>query len=109
MSAAFSYLLTFLSLIGLADAGETVFSLAVPVWLGRVSYSIYLWHMPLCYAAMALFGEAAASGLVAKSLLLAAVMLTAPASHRWIELPCQRWLLALTARSRPVGARELAG
>jgi peptidoglycan/LPS O-acetylase OafA/YrhL len=106
LSAAF-YLLTFLSLIGLADAGETVFSLSLPVWLGKLSYSIYLWHMPLCYAAIALFGEAAASGLVAKSLLLAAVMATATASHRWIELPCQRWLLALTARSRAVGAREL--
>ncbi|MFC7877364.1 acyltransferase family protein [Isoptericola sp. NPDC057391] len=57
-------------------------------WLGDVSYSVYLWHFPLVAYALAWSGRPPtaleAAGLVAATLVLAAL------SHRWVERPFRR-------------------
>ena len=56
------------------------------IWLGRCSYSAYLWHWPVLAWWRYLFGEpSVASGLS----LIVLIMLLAWASRRWIEDPAR--------------------
>lgn len=57
---------------------------AVPVWLGKRSYSIYLWHWPVCVLMRWTVGLDSAPTLAAAALL---TMLLALASYHWLELP----------------------
>ena len=60
-------------------------SLKGPVWIGLISYSLYLWHWPLIvFWKYAHNGEM--SGL-ASAVIIAASILVAWASWRWIEQP----------------------
>ena len=66
---------------------------APTVWLGKISYSLYLWHWPLFAFAAYEWGEisiAARLGLVAASIVLAAV------TYRWIEQPARTSRVVLT-------------
>jgi peptidoglycan/LPS O-acetylase OafA/YrhL len=63
-------------------------------WLGRISYSVYLWQQLV-------FGLAPLDRrvrMMALPLLLAAILLLAAASYRWIELP-------MMARGKRLSAR----
>lgn len=63
------------------------------VWVGRRSYSMYLWHWPVFIIAGQLFDdspEQAQSGFVAV-LTIALVTLLSHLSYQWIELPFQRY------------------
>jgi len=64
------------------------------VALGRVSYGVYLWHLPVLAALVA---AAAVAGVTPwpPTLLLAALpptVLLAWASWRWIEEPARAWV-----------------
>lgn len=63
------------------------------VWIGQLSYGLYLWHYPLARAARQEFPGAAAFAMVFPSALLLAWL-----SYRYIEVPARRAL-----------ARRLAG
>jgi peptidoglycan/LPS O-acetylase OafA/YrhL len=57
-------------------------------WIGDISYSLYLWHWPLIVMATFVFdGLPWTIGLA----VVAASVLPAWASHRWVEQPFQRW------------------
>jgi len=66
-------------------------------WLGDVSYSVYLWHWPLIvvvpYALGRSMGGAELVGVVAASLVLAA------ATKRWVEDPLRRQPLLVRRRA----------
>ncbi len=51
-------------------------------WIGRISYSIYLWQQ-LVFG----FASMAHAGIIALPFLIAAILLLAAISRRWIELP----------------------
>ncbi|WP_193311481.1 acyltransferase family protein [Georgenia satyanarayanai] len=54
------------------------------VWVGALSYSLYLWHWPLVVAATAVWGELGGGrGL----LVMAAAVVPAYLSHRFVENP----------------------
>ncbi|UWQ21564.1 acyltransferase family protein [Jannaschia sp. W003] len=69
---------------GATGAGRLL-STALPVWIGRISYSLYLWHWPVIvafvYLALRMPSGAEAAGLIALSVALAWV------SFRFIEQP----------------------
>lgn len=72
------------------------------VWLGAVSYSVYLLHIPLYWSASALFGRQVLGAN--KFVLLAVVLAASAACYRWFEVPMQRLLLARLARRAPAVA-----
>ncbi|MCO6419516.1 acyltransferase family protein, partial [Siccirubricoccus sp. KC 17139] len=76
----------------------------LPLWLGRISYSLYLVHMPLLLALVHLLHGRVAPGVVA-GLAIAGSLPAAAAMHRWVEQPSHR----LARRLQGEGARVPAG
>jgi peptidoglycan/LPS O-acetylase OafA/YrhL len=72
-------------------------------WLGRISYSLYLWH-EIAYAASRKMALPDPRLTIAVGVALALV--TATASYRWVEVPAQRALRRALPR---LGARSTAG
>ncbi len=72
------------------------------LWLGRCSYSAYLWHWPLLAWWRYLWGQPSAiEGL----LLLVSTLLLARASQRWVEDPIRK---SRTSFSRTLGLYGIA-
>lgn len=96
----------FASVLSSAAAGDVPLLSSRPlVWLGAVSYSVYLLHVPLYWSASALFGpRVLGSG---KLLLLAAVLVAAHLCYRYFELPMQRLVLRKLKR-HDIAARSAA-
>ncbi len=89
-----------------SPAALTARLLALPplVWLGRISYGVYLWHWPLFQ-----FTSAERTGLSGPALLAARCLLTvavAAASYRFLELPIRHggWLRRAPRPARAVAA-----
>lgn len=92
-------LMTLLLLLALSIADrESVLSSRPMVWLGAISYSLYLIHIPMLLSATALFGVEAMRGASAKLPLLAATLAVSALCHRYFELPAQAAILAWFAR-----------
>jgi peptidoglycan/LPS O-acetylase OafA/YrhL len=62
------------------------------VWLGGLSYSLYLVHRNLGYALMFKLHEMGLDSRLAALIALAVALLVAAVIHRWIELPSLAWL-----------------
>jgi peptidoglycan/LPS O-acetylase OafA/YrhL len=79
-------------------------------WLGRISYSLYLIHLPVFLAVI--YGFSAAPAGLRVALLVPLSLLAAWLLHRAIEAPAQRLGRVLTAArdrpSQPSGARPRA-
>ena len=78
--------------IGMALRHRTV--PRVLVWLGVISYSVYLLHHPLLKLFLALFGDPRERPLVTQSLLavgfVTVVLGLSWLTHRFVERPMQR-------------------
>jgi peptidoglycan/LPS O-acetylase OafA/YrhL len=91
-------LVAFLAVLAIAGAaGVPVLASRPFVWLGAVSYSVYLLHIPLLWSANAALGRDVAG--FEKLPLLAVVLAAAHLSYRAFELPVQRAVLG--ALSQP--------
>lgn len=60
----------------------------VPVFLGLISYSAYLWHQPVFAFYRHAFDQAPSSGVAL--LLISGVLVLAYLTYRWIETPFRR-------------------
>jgi peptidoglycan/LPS O-acetylase OafA/YrhL len=74
--------------IGQSGAVSRVLSHPLPVLIGKISYSFYLWHFPLlAFAAYAVTGG---PGLAARLALVVLSMIAALMTWRFIELPIRQ-------------------
>ncbi|HEV2673454.1 MAG TPA: acyltransferase family protein [Aliidongia sp.] len=83
-------------------------SLRPAQFLGRISYSVYLWHLPIlilyAYGSLQTPGRFVRVGLILLTIAIAA------ASYRWIEMPIRRrQMLAVPGRFVAVFVLSLAG
>ncbi len=69
------------------------------LWLGRTSYSVYLWHLPVLVAAQHLPGHLPGSLLLGPALLVTGVV--AHLSYSLVELPGTRFGARLTGERHP--------
>jgi peptidoglycan/LPS O-acetylase OafA/YrhL len=89
------YVILAAALASLAANDEATALSARPiVFLGTVSYSIYLLHIPVYSALLLAFGEGTVRG-PGKAIVLAVIIVASWASYRWIERPAQRIILRL--------------
>lgn len=106
--AIFSALL--LIALCLAPWADAPLSHSVPVWLGRVSYSLYLVHMPVFYTMMHLFwAKLPVIVLLACSVLVS--LLVSEVTYRFVERPAMslgKVLATLTKRPVPHKSHEPA-
>jgi peptidoglycan/LPS O-acetylase OafA/YrhL len=73
-------------------------------WLGRVSYPLYLIHMPVQRLLMLVIAPASGGHAIVFSLLWGPAAILVPliiayALHRWVEVPCWRWSRRLAGAS----------
>jgi hypothetical protein len=81
-------------------------SLAPMRWIGRISYSLYLWHWPvLIFAGVIL---AAAPVAIQAGAAVAASVVLAAATYRWVEDPLRRGRLIGRLPSRNLAGAFLA-
>jgi peptidoglycan/LPS O-acetylase OafA/YrhL len=66
-----------------------------PVWVGRISYSLYLWHWPLLVFARLIWGRALPAAAIAAVIALS--FAAAWASYRLLERPLRRGALGRAA------------
>lgn len=78
------------------------FASPVPRWLGTISFSLYLWHIPMLQLAPGIVGLMEHVGilqpwLIGHLMLMLAVLAVSAASFKWVERPAQRWLQPMFA------------
>lgn len=92
-----------LVLIAAVDSGRGRWLAVRPLaWLGVISYSLYLWHVPVLYATAAVLGESAWPLALVLSFAVAAV------SYR-LARPIRLWAREAAKRKTPAPAEARAG
>jgi peptidoglycan/LPS O-acetylase OafA/YrhL len=87
----YAILLALLVLLA-ANDGRTVLSSRPMVFLGAISYSIYLLHMPIYMLISTILGDANARGGMKFIVVFPAIFLVSFLSSRYFERPLQRWI-----------------
>jgi peptidoglycan/LPS O-acetylase OafA/YrhL len=77
-----------------ANDRSTVLCASPMVFLGAISYSIYLLHIPIYSALSLLFTDNGVRGSI-KAFVLVVILIGSWASHKWIERPSQRSIVSL--------------
>jgi len=70
------------------------------VWLGSISYSIYLLHIPLYYILQTFWGDLAVKGWQGKFILLSTLLIASSFSFLFFERPLQKMAAAKVLRSQ---------
>jgi peptidoglycan/LPS O-acetylase OafA/YrhL len=71
----------------------------VALYLGRISYSLYLVHWPLLWLSHSIVKAYALPNWPVKGVTALLGLVLAAAVYRWIEVPARRWLLTFRVRS----------
>ncbi len=88
-----------------------VFASRVPRFLGMISFSLYLWHIPMLQLAPGITAFMEQSGvwqpwLVGRIVLMLLVIAVSAASFNGIEKPAQRWLQRVFAQWLGAGVKQ---
>lgn len=73
---------------GAQGPSATLLSLAPLRWLGRISYSLYLWHFPLIALYQMAYGQP--SGVLVPGMIAAASVIAGALSYALVETPFRR-------------------
>ena len=92
------------------SAVAAAFASPLPRWIGTISFSLYLWHIPLLPLEPVMVRLMAWLGtpdpwLIGNLALMLLVLVVSELSYRWIEIPAQRRLrrvFGVGAAKRPV-------
>lgn len=104
MSSSFGAILIVIGLYRDAGVGRLIFGNKVAVWLGKVSYALYLSHIALIHLwVWALRGHATAFHQLPLTVRLLVALAFAALLHYAIELPARRALRNLTVRAPAAG------
>jgi peptidoglycan/LPS O-acetylase OafA/YrhL len=90
---------------GATTALQRALSSSVPVYVGRISYSLYLWHWPVSALFRWTFGFASPAS---KGLYVLVTFVLAVASYRFIETPVRRSSFIKKRKSWEMAALSLA-
>lgn len=74
------------------------------LWLGRVSYALYLVHQNIGYGVIRWSYEAGFPGWVGIAVALATALMLATAIHRWAERPALEWFRQKRRDAQPEAA-----
>ena len=85
------------------NPGATILSSRPAVWLGKVAYSLYLWHWPLLIVLTVLSGRETPS-LFLGVVVVAASLVLAELTHRFVETPLRQHRRRPTSVDKPVRA-----
>jgi peptidoglycan/LPS O-acetylase OafA/YrhL len=88
---------------GIAWAPDRILEFAPVQWQGGISYALYLWHWPLLAFAPYVTGVPSESWFMV--ILLAAAVVLAWATTRWIEIPIRVAARVGRSRAEPIPAR----
>lgn len=106
LPAAAGFALVIAVAAGSAGAGTALLRWRPLVYLGTISYGVYLWHVPLLLVARHL-GLLPLHTLPAIVIALVLTVPVAAASWHWIEQPAVAWARGFTRRwRRPVAPRD---
>lgn len=86
------YVLIGISLVALATNEEVALSAPLMKWLGDISYSIYLLHIPIYASLTVIFGEGPLRNSGKFVLVMPIIMLISYLSFRFIELPSRKFI-----------------
>ena len=89
-------LLAVVAILGLVDSRHwlsRVLSLPPIVYIGDISYGIYLWHVPVITGA----GLTLEPGILRLTVQLVLPFVLAAASYRYFEMPIRRYVRARTS------------
>lgn len=78
-------------------------------YVGRISYGLYILHLPIYWLAGCAEAPGAPGGLLRSTLAIAAVFALAAASHRWFETPVRNWAKGLVSADRRESVAALPG
>ena len=92
-AGGFAIIVFFAVLLLSTDDHATPLSTGPLVYLGGISYSIYLLHIPVLATLMHLLPAELVRGSVGKPLLIATILLASAGCYRYFELPSQALLL----------------
>ena len=76
-------------------AADRILGGGIPYWLGEVSFSIYLVHIPIVTTAAVLFPHNVVGYM---GLSIVATLTISAASYRWIEVPGRDWSRVLSGQ-----------
>lgn len=83
--------------LGMADNCRLLSSRPL-VFVGSISYSIYLLHIPVLYFAAKVFGDASIRGYFPKTLILVSIVVLSVLTHRFYEVPARRVVLEVLGK-----------
>ncbi|SER40257.1 acyltransferase family protein [Corynebacterium cystitidis] len=114
-SLAFPGPVALLPLVGavlvITSAGDhpisRVLSSRPATWLGRIAYSLYLWHWPMLIITTAMTGHETPPVWLG-TLVVAASLLLAHVTHRWVEEPLKQHRKRPTLVEKPIRDAQLS-
>ena len=71
---------------------SNILSADILVNIGLISYSIYLWHLPIYQITETLLGQ----GILVKLLAISISIIAATLSYHYLEMPIRNWVRSKT-------------